>query len=175
MIRTKSIVSTLLTSAMMAFMLIGCQSTPDHTLSPSVAPPTFREQKPQRIKPERSSQQRQERRSDAGNAEESKNSEKRLAKSESTESSSTQISIREKLEQSKTNTIPDLGNRLPTLIYSDQYEMYYSPSSKYDIFFNDSIWFVHHRGNWFRSKSYNGPWEKIEESSLPNKLNLWGQ
>lgn len=165
-------ISTLLTSAMIALMLIGCESTPERTPSPSVAPPTFREQKPQRIKPERSSQQRQERQTDAG---ESNNNGKTLAKTESTKSNSTQISTRETIEQSKTNTTPDLGNRLPTLIYSDQYDLYYSPSSKYDIFFNESIWFVHHQGNWFRSKSYSGPWEKIEESSLPKKLNSWGQ
>jgi len=65
---------------------------------------------------------------------------------------------------------PDLGRKLPKLIFSEELGLYTSPSAIYDIYFWNAYWFVRSEGIWFRSKSYQGPWEKIDSSELPERL-----
>ena len=65
---------------------------------------------------------------------------------------------------------PDLGRKLPKLIYSEELGLYTSPSAIYEIYFWNARWYVRSEGSWFQSKNYQGPWEKIDASALPERL-----
>ncbi len=67
-------------------------------------------------------------------------------------------------------TPPDLGRRPPALIYSDALKLYWSPSTAYDIYFQDVYWYVRSDDHWFRSRSHRGPWELIQPFQLPESL-----
>ena len=65
---------------------------------------------------------------------------------------------------------PDLGRRPPALIYSDELKLYWSPSTAYDIYFQNVYWYVRSDDHWFRSRSHRGPWELIQPFQLPESL-----
>ncbi len=65
---------------------------------------------------------------------------------------------------------PDLGRKLPRLIYSEELEFYTSPSAVYDIYFDNGVWYVRSGSVWYRSKSHLGPWERVEDSGVPEVL-----
>ncbi len=65
---------------------------------------------------------------------------------------------------------PDLGKKLPKLIYKEDLELYIAPSSMYRIYFDQGVWFVLSDDIWFRSKSHTGPWERIDKTDLPEAL-----
>src|SRR6266498_1759269 len=41
--------------------------------------------------------------------------------------------------------------------------VYFVPDIDEDIFFYRGRWYRPHKGRWFRSESYNGPWEHIRK------------
>ena len=82
-------------------------------------------------------------------------------------------SFEERKDQTATPPLdptPDIGRRLPKLIFSDELGLYTAPSATYRIYFDQGAWYVLSEGIWFRSKSNEGPWERIDVSDLPEKL-----
>jgi len=41
--------------------------------------------------------------------------------------------------------------------------VYFVPDIDYDLFFYHSRWYRLHKGRWFRSENYAGPWEHVRE------------
>jgi hypothetical protein len=93
--------------------------------------------------------------------------------SETTKPVSRPASVPETIQSpppAKKDPTPNLGRKLPKLIYSEERGLYTSPSALYEIYFWDARWYVRSEGIWFRAKSYQGPWVKIDASALPEPL-----
>lgn len=55
----------------------------------------------------------------------------------------------------------------PALIVIPGTPVYYPPAVGADIFFFNGYWYRPHRGYWFISGHFNGPWSFIEIRSVP--------
>ena len=47
---------------------------------------------------------------------------------------------------------------------------YFVPEVDVDILFYQDYWYRPHQGNWFRARSYNGPWAHIVPARVPGVL-----
>jgi len=58
----------------------------------------------------------------------------------------------------------------PALIVIPGTYVYYPPDVQVDIFFYHGFWYRPHRGGWYISNGYNGPWRSIGPRRVPRAL-----
>jgi hypothetical protein len=58
----------------------------------------------------------------------------------------------------------------PVLVVVPQTYVYAVPEVSIDIFFFRNYWYRPHKGNWYRSNLYDGPWEHIGTGKVPVEL-----
>jgi len=58
----------------------------------------------------------------------------------------------------------------PPLIVIPGTYVYYPPDVSVDIFFYHGYWYRPHRGGWYISNGYNGPWRAIGPGKVPRAL-----
>ena len=46
-------------------------------------------------------------------------------------------------------------------------QVYFVPNVSFDLFFYNNSWWSQRQNNWYRSRSYNGPWENVHQRYVP--------
>ncbi len=65
---------------------------------------------------------------------------------------------------------PVVAERPPYLVLVPGSEVYYAPEQPVDLFFYNGLWFTRHRGRWFFSPDYSGPWTYLSPRGVPPAL-----
>jgi hypothetical protein len=65
---------------------------------------------------------------------------------------------------------PIVAERPPYLVLVPGSEVYYAPEQPVDLFFYNGLWFTRHRGRWFFSPDYSGPWTYLSPRGVPPAL-----
>jgi hypothetical protein len=55
----------------------------------------------------------------------------------------------------------------PEMIVIPQTMVYFAPDVEAQLFFSAGFWWTPHRGRWFRSRAYNGPWVRMAPRYVP--------
>jgi hypothetical protein len=58
----------------------------------------------------------------------------------------------------------------PEVILIPQSRVYYVPDLKYDLFRYGRYWYINNEGNWYRARSYRGPFNNISFSRIPRSI-----
>lgn len=58
----------------------------------------------------------------------------------------------------------------PALVVIPGTYVYYPPDVQVDIFFYHGYWYRPHRGGWYISTGYNGPWRTVGPGRVPRSL-----
>jgi len=65
---------------------------------------------------------------------------------------------------------PVVAERPPYLVLIPDSEIYYAPEHPMDLFFYNGLWFTRHRGRWFFSADFTGPWIYLSPRGVPPAL-----
>ncbi|MFH0810014.1 MAG: hypothetical protein V2A77_06050 [Pseudomonadota bacterium] len=55
----------------------------------------------------------------------------------------------------------------PAVVLIPGTPVYYAPGLSVEIFFHQGWWWMPHRGHWYRSRCYGGPWTGVMASRVP--------
>lgn len=58
----------------------------------------------------------------------------------------------------------------PEVILIPQSRVYYVPDLKYDLFRYGRYWYINNEGNWYRARSYRGPFKNVGFSRVPRSI-----
>jgi hypothetical protein len=58
----------------------------------------------------------------------------------------------------------------PEVILIPQSRVYYVPDLKYDLFRYGRYWYINNEGNWYRARSYRGPFDDVGFSRVPRSI-----
>jgi len=58
----------------------------------------------------------------------------------------------------------------PALVVVPNAYVYYPPEVNENIFFYQGYWYRPHRGHWFSSPHYNGPWDPVVINRVPRPV-----
>ena len=58
----------------------------------------------------------------------------------------------------------------PRMVLIPRLGIYYAPDSQYNLYLVNKIWFYYYDGKWYRSHTYEGSWQYVPFSKVPEVL-----
>lgn len=58
----------------------------------------------------------------------------------------------------------------PSVILIPKSRVYYVPKLKYDLFRYGRYWYINNQGNWYRARSYRGPFQHVKFERIPKSV-----